>query len=346
MEKKPIIRLEGEHMKHILLTGAAGSVGYSTLKELMKLPNILITATDLETKKNRQKLNQWQDKINIIYGSITDSKFVETLIQGQDIIIHLAAIIPPLADKNPELTRQVNYFGTKSIVDAIKKYHHGFLIYSSSISVYGDRVENPWITVSDTLAPSFGDYYAYVKIETEKMIEQANIPYTIFRLTGIMDHPILDPLMFHMPLDTKLEIATVNDTGYAFAMATTKLEKLNGKIFNLGGGPNCRTTYREFIAHMFQIYGIKLNYLKEFAFAEKNFHCGYYQDGNELNQILNFQRDTLEHYYKKVREETNPITRFFSKLFSRPIVFFLNKKSEPLNAKKEHNKNLMHRFFK
>ena len=28
-----------------------------------------------------------------------------------------------------------------------------------------------------------------------------------------MDIPKVDPLMFHMPLDTKLEIATARDTG-------------------------------------------------------------------------------------------------------------------------------------
>lgn len=333
-------------MMKVLLTGASGSVGFATLKALLLIPDIDVTATDLPNKKSFHKLNQFRDKVNVVFGSITDVSFVDELVKNNDIIIHLAAIIPPLADKNPELTREVNYFGTKNIVDAIQKHQHGFLIYSSSVSVYGDRTDTPWISVKDKLLPSEGDYYAFVKIETEQMIKNAKIPYTIFRLTGIMDHPVIDPLMFHMPLDTKLEIASVTDTGMAFAKATLVIDALNGKIFNLGGGPNCRTTYRAFISSMLKIYGIKIKYLKEYAFAEKNFHCGYYKDGDELNDILDFQMDTLESYYKKVRKDTKNITRFFSKLFSQPIIYFLDKKSEPLNARKKHDINLIKRFFK
>lgn len=332
-------------MKKILITGAAGSVGLATLKKLLLIPNLEITATDLPNKKTIHRLKPFKDNVKINYGSINDKDFIDKLVKDQDIIIHLAAIIPPLADKKPELTREVNYFGTKNIVDAIKKYQRGFLIYSSSVSVYGDRIKNPWISVDDPLKPSEGDYYAYVKIETENMIRESHIPYTIFRLTGIMDHPVLDPLMFHMPLDTKIEIASVNDAGRAFANATLYTDKLNKKTFNLGGGEKCRTTYKDFITNMFKIYGIKVKYLKEYAFAEKNFHCGFFTDSYKLNNILNFQEDTLDSYYNTVKNETKKATRFFSKIFSQPIVYFLNKKSEPLIAKKKHDNNLIKRFF-
>ena len=84
-------------------------------------------------------------------------------------------------------------------------------MFSSSISVYGDRLNNYQIKVGDKLKNSDGDYYALVKIQTEDMIKKSNTNHTIFRLTAIMDKPQIDPLMFHMPLDTKLEIATARD---------------------------------------------------------------------------------------------------------------------------------------
>lgn len=332
-------------MKRILLTGAAGSVGYETLKELLK-QGYQVNVLELPTKKNKCRLDQISN-ITIFYGDINDHEVVKKALENVDTVIHLAAIIPPLADLQPELTRKVNYFGTKTLLEEFKKINpQGFFIYSSSVSVYGDRTLNPWIQVTDPLLPSEGDYYALTKIETEALIQEMGVPYTIFRLTGIMGHPAIDPLMFHMPLDTKLEIASTTDTGLAFANAVAHQKELEGKIFNLGGGEACRTTYREFLIQMFQIYGLNYQNMKEITFAEQNFHCGYFLDGDQLEEILHFRRDTLSTYYERVRKQTKGITRFFSKLFSRPILYTLSKKSEPMQARKRNDQTLMQRFFK
>lgn len=330
----------------VLLTGASGSVGYETLKQLAETEHE-VTVIDLPSKKSKKRFKPYEDKVNVVYGSINDEKLMGKLIKETDFIIHLAAIIPPLADHEPELTRKVNFFGTKVIIDSIKKYNPKcFLLFSSSVSVYGDRIENYWIKVSDPLIPSEGDYYAYVKIETEKLIRESKINYSIFRFTGIMGRPDLDPLMFHMPLDTKLEIASTTDTATALVNAIDKQKKLKGKIFNLGGGPNCRTTYRDFLANMFKVYGLNINMLKDMAFAEKNFHCGYFLDSDKLEDIVHFQYDTLDSYYARVKSETNSFIRFLSRIFSRPIIYFLTRKSDPLKAKKKKNEGLIKRFFK
>lgn len=329
----------------VLLTGAGGSIGYETLRQIVNT-NHEVTILDLDNRKNRKKFKDFENRVKVIYGSVNDEELISKIVPNQDVVIHLAAIIPPLADKRPDLTLTVNFYGTQTIVKTIMKLDKKpFLIFSSSVSVYGDRLKDYWIRVGDKLSPSEGDYYAQTKIATEEMITSSNILYTIFRLTGIMGHPATDPLMFHMPLDTKLEIASVEDTAYAFVRALDHLDELEGKIFNLSGGPNCRTTYREFIASMFKIYGINVSYLKDVAFAEHNFHCGYFKDSDKLNDILSFQQDTLDSYYNRVKTKTRGAIRFFSKLFSRPIVFFLMKKSEPLKAKEKNDKNLIKRFF-
>lgn len=331
----------------VLLTGASGNVGYETLLYLVSSNKHDVTVLDLPSKKAKSRLGKLKDKIKIVYGSINDKSLVYELVKSQDAIIHLAAIIPPLADRNPKLARKVNFYGSQNIIEAILNCpKKPYLLYSSSVSVYGDRLENYWIKVGDQLKPSLGDYYAETKIATEKMIQSAGIPFTIFRLTGIMGHPKTDPLMFHMPLDTKLEIASSVDTGRAFANALDHLQELQGHIYNLGGGEKCRTTYREFLKNMFNIYGLNLRYLKETFFAEHNFHCGYFSDSHVLNDLLHFQTDTLETYYKRIDKETNRITRFFSRILSRPIIYFLSKKSEPLEAKKKNNNALIERFFK
>lgn len=332
-------------MARVLLTGASGSVGYETLKQLVSAGHE-VTAIDIKSRRSARRLRKYRERARIVYGDIRDKQLVDILAQDQDVIIHLAAIIPPQADRAPELTRAVNYVGTKNIVDAIAKQKaKPFLVFSSSVSVYGDRTENYWIKVTDPLKPSDGDYYAKMKIKTEEYIQSSPIRYTIFRFTAIMNRPQTDPLMFHMPLNTRLEIATVRDTARALVKAIDHTKELNGRVFDLSGGEKCRTTYREFLIEMFRIYGLQYRYLRDVAFARRNFHCGYFLDGDVLENILHFRRDTLADYYRYVDKNTNKLTRFFSKIFSRPIIFFLTRKSEPLQAVKKRDKNLIRRFF-
>ena len=329
----------------VLLTGAAGNVGFETLKSLINKNND-VTVLELNNRKTKRKLKKFKDKVNIVYGSINDSDLIMELIKDKDVVIHLAAIIPPLADKNKELTKRVNYDGTKNIVDAIMKNgNKAFLVYSSSISVYGDRVKDYNICVDDELKLSDDDYYAEIKIKTEDMIKRSGINYTIFRLTGIMGHPMLDSLMFHMPLDTKIEFISNVDTGYAFSESIYHIDELKNKVFNLGGGKKFRTTYEEFLKKMFDIYGLDYKYINKRAFATRNFHCGFYSDTDLLNNILHFQRDTLDTYFQRVNKETSKLVKILTKIFSRPVIYFLNKTSEPLKALKKNNLNLIKRFF-
>ena len=139
-------------------------------------------------------------------------------------------------------------------------------------------------------------------------------------------------LMFHMPLATSIEIATPEDTARALVLAIEKRFGISKKIFNLGGGINCRTTYEELLTHMFEIFGLgKLNFPNK-AFAEKNFHCGFYEDGDDLENILHFRNDTMESYY--IREKLKiPIWRKgLTSIFKNQIKNLLLKKSEPYEA--------------
>ncbi len=334
---------------NILVTGAAGNVGKQTILQLLQInPEANITAFDLPNKKNKKILKEFYGKINIIFGDITNPIDVEKICSEVDMVIHLAAIIPPLADQNPSLANRVNVLGTRNILQAMKKYSpKAMIIYSSSISVYGDRLQKPYIRVGDALQPSEGDEYAKTKIMAENLIQNSGLDWSIFRLTaifGIKNHK-LSPLMFHMPLDTPMEIATAEDTGRAFALASLHLNELKGKIFNLSGGQKCRISYKQFLNFSFKIYGLgKLNF-PAIAFATRNFHCAYYADGDVLENILHFRRDTIDSYFKKVRKSIMPSTRFFTKLFNKIIKKFLLKKSEPYEAVRKRDTSKLKRFF-
>ena len=294
----------------VLLTGAFGNVGLSNLQELLN-KHYKVRVFEVYNKKNRKIAKKFKNKIEVIWGDRRNRPGRPGSNQNQDIVIHLAAIIPPLADANPELAESVNVGGTKNILDAINEQpKKPKLLFSSSIAVYGDRRNNPMIEVSDSLAPSKGDYYAITKISAEKLIRESGVDFAIFRLTYItsIDKLNMDPLMFHMPLDTSIEICDTKDVGLALANAI-ECEDVWGETFNLAGGQQCRITYREYLNDMMEIFGLGRDFLPEEGFNDKDFHCGYMNTDKSQN-LLKYQKHTLEDYYKDVKKKVGPKKHF------------------------------------
>ncbi len=333
--------------KKILLTGASGTIGYEVLKQFFQKRNTIdLTVFDVKTKTSAAKFDPYKKGVEIIYGDITNEDDLLKVCSSKDLVIHLAAIIPPLADDKPELYFKVNALGTENLVRNLERYSpRTFLLYSSSVSVYGDRISNPWIKVGDPLNPSPGDEYAKAKIKAEEIIQKSKLDWSIFRLGAIMGGHKISKLMFHQPLDTFFEIATPEDTARAFVHAIDKTNLISRKIFNLGGGESCRLSYAEFLSRSFKIAGLGKQDFPQKAFAEKNFHCGYYRDGDELENILHFRNDTLESFFDKEKRKISSLKRFVFYVFRKQIKKNLRKESEPWKAYKTNNKEMIHRFF-
>jgi nucleoside-diphosphate-sugar epimerase len=338
-----------EVMKNtILLTGASGSVGFEAFQELMRRRDQYhIRILNLDSKYERRLFQQYQDHVEIIWGNLCNLSDVRQAVRGVDTVIHTAAVIPPLADHDPDLAWQVNLGGTRNLVRAIKESSPASqLVYTSSISVYGDRVENPHIRVGEALRPSLGDEYAKTKIEAEKIIQASGLKWSIFRLCGILTKQLnIQPLMFHMPLDTALEWCHASDAGLALANAV-QASNLSGRIFNLGGGQECRARAHNFLKTMLAIFGIDRTALPTHAFATRNFHSGYYVDGDELNNELDFRRKTLQDYYAAAKKRNPPWKRtLMSNIPNSIIREYFKRMSEPLKAIRANNHDLITRFY-
>lgn len=336
-------------MKRVLLTGASGTVGREVLKQLSELPgDFEITVFDLKSKDSISFFRRFSDRIITIYGDISDKSDVCRACADQDAVIHLAAVIPPLADKDPQLARRVNIAGTRNLIECLEELSpKTFFLYSSSISVYGDRNKDPWISTTDPLKPSDRDNYAITKIEAEKLVMNSRLIWSIFRLTAIMGTNNHKPsaLMFHMPLETPMEIATPRDTGRAFIKALDHPDELNGNVYNLSGGEKCRITYSDFLSRSFEIFGLGPLDFQKYTFAGKNFHCAYYKDGDLLNEILDFRQDSIEDHFNILRKSISPVRKFASTIFRNIIKRNLEKQSEPLMAMKTDNKIDIQHYF-
>lgn len=331
--------------KNVLLTGASGTVGFETLKQLIASDLYAITVFDKENEQSRKKLLALENQVNVVFGDISVESDLHS-IKDIDFVIHLAAVIPPIADDFPELAKKVNLIGTQNLIKQLELHSpNAFFMYSSSISVYGDRIENPWININDVLQPSFGDYYTETKILAEASIQNSKLDYTIFRLAAIMGNHKISKLMFHQPLNTALEIATPRDTARAFVNGIEKQAALSKKIFNLGGGETCRISYEGFLERSFKIFGLGQMNFPKYSFADKNFHCGYYQDGGDLEEIVHFRQDTLEDYFKMEKEKVPFGRKIATQLFKKPIKWFLLQKSEPYDAFKKQDKAELNHYF-
>lgn len=336
-------------MNKILLTGASGTVGKELLKQLCESTDkYSITVFDLGTKLSVSLFKKYQNQIRIIYGDISDKNEVSKVCSDKDIVIHLAAIIPPLADKKPALAQKVNVTGTKNLIECIEEQSpDAFFLYSSSISVYGDRCSDPFIKVTDPLLPSDRDEYALTKIEAENLIMKSRLKWSIFRLTAIMginNHKI-SGIMFHMPLESKMEIATPGDTGRAFIKAMEHTAELRSNIYNLSGGEKCRITYRDFLSRSFRIFGLGKLDFPENTFAGRNFHCGYYEDGDDLNNILHFRKETIDDYFLTLKKNVSLFTKIPTIIFRKIIKYNLQKRSEPFAAVKSNNQKDINHYF-
>lgn len=332
----------------VLLTGGSGTVGTQLLSFLTAQGKHDIAVFDLPSSKAKKAYRAHQEKIHVTYGDLANIDEVESVCKGIDVVIHLAAIIPPLADEQPDLAHKVNVVGTENLLRSLEKHSpSAFFLYASSVSVYGDRLTNHLITTQDPLGPSMGDEYAVTKIKAEELITSSSLSWSIFRLSAIFgaNNHQSPALMFHMPLATQMEITTDKDTARAYFHAIDKGEKLDGRIFNLGGGETCRVSFKDFLARSFSISGLGEFEFPPKAFAEKNFHCGYYADGDDLEKILGFRQDTMETFYGMLAEDTSPVKKFFTSLFKKRIQKYLLSLSEPYKAFQEKNEKHMERYF-
>ncbi len=332
----------------ILLTGASGEVGFEAFKELLRRrERYNIRLLNLDRIYERRRFAPFREQIEIVYGDLRDKGAVRAAAQGVDAVIHTAALIPPAADENPELARAVNVGGTRSLLAALTGQNPApRLIYTSSISVYGDRIDNPQIRVDDPLDPSEGDEYAHTKIQAEKLIQASGIKWSILRLSGILTSKLkIQPLMFHMPLDTALEWCHASDAGFALVQALAH-EGVWGRIFNLGGGADCRIVARDFLRKMLPIFGVNPAALPERAFARRNFHSGDYADGDDLEALLGFRRHTLTDYFLAAKARISPMQRALVRAIpDRVVRAYFKAISDPLKALRRGDAELVRRYF-
>ena len=314
----------------MLLTGASGTVGKEVFNLLLERSEEFEVSLFLRNSKKNKKTFRNYHNIKIVWGTLHNFEEVEQAVRDQDIILHLAAVLPDIAIEDPDLARETNIEGTQNIINVmLKQKKRPKLIYTSSVALYGDRLDNPIIKITDPIDEKTDHVYTQTKIAAERLIKQSGLEYSIFRLSYCVSTDIIRvrSLMFYMPLETSIEVLHTKDAATALVNAI-KTDQVWGKTFNLAGGKKCQIIFRDNLNDMLGIMGFGRNFFPDEAFAKDNFHCGFYdaEEMNENQKLLQFQNHSLEYFYKEVKKWIG-FKRYLVPLV-RPIIrWFLLKKS-------------------
>jgi nucleoside-diphosphate-sugar epimerase len=129
----------------ILVTGGAGFIGSHVVEQLLGHDVAEVTVLDNFVRGSRSNLEAVEDdpRLNVVDGTIEDTKLLRRLCEGRDYVFHLAALWLHECVHEPRRAIDVNVGGTFNVVEAAHAAGVRKVVYSSSASVYGDALETP-----------------------------------------------------------------------------------------------------------------------------------------------------------------------------------------------------------
>lgn len=249
--------------KYILITGAAGFIGFHVAKNLLAKKKKLILVDNLnkyydqKLKKKRIKELRRIDK-NVIFKKqdISNYKKLFQIFSTYKIdkVLNLAAQAGVrYSIKRPEVYFQTNLLGFFNILECVKKFKIKKLVYASTSSVYGDTSASP---LNENLpANNPIQFYAVTKSSNELMAKAYSKIYNFkaiglryFTVYGPWGRPDMALFKFTKNILNKKPIEVFNfgnhfrdftyidDVSKATVIALSLKIKNNHEIFNIGKG--------------------------------------------------------------------------------------------------------------
>lgn len=228
----------------VLITGGAGYLG-STLTELLLKNDYTVTVLDNLTYKQLTLLHLFKyEKFKFVNGDVRNKELLQEMVENNDVIIPLAAIVGmPACKMNEQASIDINYVQIKNIVDVIKKNQK--IILPNTNSQYGSS--DNIITEESPFNPL--SLYAKTKCDAEYiMLEKANgISLRLATVFGVSPRmrtdllvndfvykSIVDGYLVLFESHFKRNYIHVQDIARTFLFMIENYETCKGNAFNVG----------------------------------------------------------------------------------------------------------------
>jgi NAD dependent epimerase/dehydratase len=259
--------------KRLLVTGAGGFIG-SHLAERLVVEGAKVTClvhyNALSSIGNLDHVDaRVRPELRIEHGNIEDGDYLLRLADGQDAILHLAALIGiPFSYASPRSYLRTNTEGTLNILEAARQNAVGRVVHTSTSEVYGTALRVP----IDEEHPLQGQSpYSASKIGADKLAEayarSFDLPVVTVRpfntygprqsarafIPAVIVQALRRDVISLGNLHPKRDMTYVADTVDGFVRAITA-EGIEGEVINLGSGG--AQTVGDFVEKIQMLLGI------------------------------------------------------------------------------------------
>lgn len=274
----------------VLVTGAFGNIGSRTVP-LLCAAGHRVRALSHRWSRDRAQARRLPPGVEVVRGDVRDRALMEAAVRGVDCVVHLAYLIPPPALERPAEALSTNVEGTRTLLAATAARAPGArFLFASTLDVYGVSPDPPPRRVGDPLRET--DAYSGHKILCERLVQESGMPSCILRFADVPPIAVRGPhpMMFRLPLDTRIEVIHPADAGLAVARAID-CPAAWGRILNIGGGQGCQLLYRDYLGGFLDAMGV--GRLPEAAFSTEPY-CTDWLDTEESQRLLDYQHHSFE----------------------------------------------------
>jgi UDP-glucose 4-epimerase len=155
--------MENQKQNCVLVTGAQGFVG-RVLTRLLERSGRRVIALDTRAENSSGEARATKVVCDIRHHEELESVFRRERI---DEIVHLAAILPTAAQKDPVRATEVNVVGSLHLLEMARKFNVRRVVFGSSVSVYGTWPADRVVSEDDRATPE--DVYGAAKLYVEQI---------------------------------------------------------------------------------------------------------------------------------------------------------------------------------
>jgi UDP-glucose 4-epimerase len=268
---------------NILVTGGAGFIGSHLVDKLVSLGHQVTVLDNLcNGKEENIKDALASGRVKFIKGDILDKATCDSVMQGVDVVYHLACLGVRHSLHSPFENHRVNAEGTLNVLEAARKNKIKRFFYISTSEIYGDIKQFP---IDENGVPLPKTVYGASKLAGENYAYSYHTCFgmdtTVLRIFNnygprahyegdageIIPRSIVNMLYGTAPVifgdgSVTRDFFFVKDTAAALGKLLD-IENINGEIINIGTG--VEITMKHLLEKIIELMktDLKINYMED-----------------------------------------------------------------------------------